>query len=124
MLHSKSPYMRLIVRILANAGAVWIASEAVPGIVFTGTPSNLLIAGAVFGLMNSFVKPLVNLLSFPFILLTFGLFHFLINIALFLLAVRIVPDLRVEGFWAVFWGIVIISAVNHIISSFYRHRHA
>lgn len=116
--------MRLIVRILANAGAVWIASEAVPGIVFTGTPSNLLIAGAVFGLMNSFVKPLVNLLSFPFILLTFGLFHLLINIALFLLAVRIVPDLRVEGFWAVFWGIVIISASNHIISSLYRHRHA
>ncbi len=124
MLHSKSPYMRLIVRILANAGAVWVASEAVPGIVFTGTPLNLLVAGVIFGLINSFVKPLVNLLSFPFILLTFGLFHLFINIVLFLLAVRLVPDLRVEGFWAVCWGIIIISAANHIISSLYRHRHA
>lgn len=114
--------MRLIVRILANAGAVWIASETVPGIVFTGTPQNLLIAGVIFGLIHSFVKPVIEILSFPFILLTFGLFHIIITIVLFLLAASLVPDLAIKGVWAMAGGILIISIVNHILTSIFRRK--
>lgn len=114
--------MRLIVRILANAGAVWIASKVVPGIVFTGTLINLLIAGVIFGLIHSFVKPVVEILSFPFILLTFGLFHIIITIVLFLLAASFIPDLTIKGAWAMAGGILIISMANHILTSLFKRK--
>lgn len=114
--------MRLLLRVLVNGGAIWIASRIVPGFVFAVTPINFLLAGIVFGLINSLVKPIIELLSFPFILITFGLFHIIINIVLFLLAASLVPGLAIHGFWAMAGGIVIVIIANHTLTSLFRKK--
>lgn len=114
--------MRLILRVLVNSGAIWIASQIIPGFMFTATPVSLLVAGAVFGLVNSLVKPIINLISFPFILITFGLFHIIINIVLFLIAASFVPNLAVKGAWAIIGGALIVSIANHLLTSTFRKR--
>ena len=113
--------MRLIFRILANGAAILIAAKFVPGFVFTGTLVELLIAGAVLGIINALVKPIVELISLPAIFLTFGLFHIVINIALLLLAAKFIPELVIHGLWAAVWGVIIISVLNHLISHLNRH---
>jgi putative membrane protein len=109
--------MRLLIRILANSVAILIAVKLVPGFFFRGDWFDLLIAGAVIGLINGLVKPVVQLLALPAIFLTLGLFNILINIFLLLLADKFLDSLAIRTFWAAFWGVVIISITNHIISS-------
>jgi putative membrane protein len=108
--------MSILIRILANSLAILIATRLVPGFVFSGDILNLLIAGAVIGLINALIKPIVQILSFPFILLTLGLFNILINIFLLFLAAKFLPHLNIQTLWAAFWGVVIISLTNYIIS--------
>ncbi len=108
--------MRLLIRILANSLAILIASNLVPGFIFTGTVAGLLLAGIILGLINALIKPIVQFIALPAIFLTLGLFNILINIFLLILAARFIPHLRIETFWAAFWGVVIISLINHFIS--------
>jgi putative membrane protein len=75
----------------------------------------LLIAGAVFTLVNAFVKPILTVLSIPFIVVTLGLFYFLINILMLYLTDWIVPDFEIETFW---WGVlaaIIVGVVNWVL---------
>ena len=101
---------------MANSLAILIATRLVPGFIFSGDILNLLIAGAVIGLINALVKPVIQLLSFPVILLTLGLFNILINIFLLFLAAKFLPHLSIQTFWAAFWGVIILSLTNHIVS--------
>ena len=73
------------------------------------------IAGAVFTLVNAFVKPILTVLSIPFIVVTLGLFYFLINILMLYLTDWIVPDFEIRSFgWAVLASII-VSFVNWIL---------
>ena len=112
--------MVFIIRILANALAIYLASQLVPGFIFDGTLANLLIAGVILGIINALVKPVVTLISLPLILLTFGLFHVVINIALLYLADYFTPQLEIQGLWAAIWGLVIISLTNNLVSFFQK----
>lgn len=108
--------MKLLIRIIANSAAILIATKYIPGFIFSGTPVDLFIAGAVIGLINSFIKPIIELISLPVVLLTLGLFNIIINVGLLLLADRFLDQLTINGFWPAFWGVIIISLVNHLIS--------
>jgi len=108
--------MSIIIQILANSLAILIATRLVPGFVFSGDILNLLIAGAVIGLVNALLKPVIRIISFPVIFLTLGLFNILINIFLLFLAAKFLPDLNIQTFWAAFWGVIIISLTNYLIS--------
>ena len=70
--------MRLLIAIVCNALGL-LATTIVPGIRFTGSWLELLVAGAVFGLFNLVVRPLALLVSIPFLILTLGLFYFVLN---------------------------------------------
>ncbi len=107
--------IRIIIFILANSASILIASYFVRGFVFQGSWLDLLIAGAVLGSVNYLLKPLVKLLSLPMIILTLGLFTIVINIGLLLFVASLLPSLSINGFWAAFWGIIIISLTNHLI---------
>lgn len=109
--------MSLLIRILANSLAILIATKLIPGFIFSGDLLSLFIAGAVIGIVNGLVKPVLQLLSFPVIFLTLGLFNILINIFLLLLVSKILPNLDIQSFWAAFWGVVVISLTNHLVSS-------
>ena len=108
--------LKIAVRIMANALAILIASRILPGFVFEGTAINLITAGAILGLVNALVKPILTFISFPFIILTFGFFHIVVNIAVLFIAAAFIPQLEISGFWTPFWAIFIISSVNYLIS--------
>jgi putative membrane protein len=91
--------------------AVWIAAVVVPGIVYDDWFS-LLVAALVLGILNASVKPVLQVLSLPFIVLTFGLFLLVINALLLRLTAWLVPGFRVPGFWPAVGGSLVISLVS------------
>jgi putative membrane protein len=114
--------MRLLLRVLINAAALWVAVRFVPGIAYTGTPLMLLCVAIVFGVVNSVVKPIVILLSIPAVLLTLGLFLLVIN-ALMLwltgwLSTALGLGFHVEGVGAAFLGAIVVSLVSWTLSMF------
>ena len=100
-----------IVRWFVLTISVWVAAFVVPGIYYNSV-SSLLIAALVLGVLNAFVKPILTVLSFPFILVTLGLFMVVINTALLLLTARLVQGFYVIGFWPAVGGALIISLVG------------
>ena len=96
--------------------AVLIATQIVRGIKYDTWPS-LLIATLVLGLLNTFVRPLLTLLSLPLVILTLGLFRVVINAGLLLLVDRLVEHFHVDGFSSAFWGALAISIVTLVLNS-------
>jgi putative membrane protein len=80
----------------------------------------LLGASLLLGIANAFVRPLLLLLSIPFIILTMGLFIFVVNALLLLFVSHLIPSFEVSGFWSAFFGAIIISIVSWLLSSFFR----
>lgn len=99
--------------------AVFVAEKVLPGITCSGVEA-LLGASLLLGIINAFVRPFLLLLSLPFIIITMGLFIFVVNALLLLFVSQIIPSFQVEGFWTAFLGAIIISAVSWILSSFFR----
>jgi putative membrane protein len=108
-----------VIRWLVTTIAVLVAAHLVPGIGYDGWGA-LLGASLLLGIINAFVRPILLLLSLPFIIVTMGLFIFVINALLLLLVSKIVPAFHVAGFWSAFFGAIIISLVSWILSSFFR----
>ena len=80
----------------------------------------VVIMALVLGIINAFIRPVLLLLSVPFILVTLGLFILVVNALLFWLAGGLVPGLVVGGFWNAFFGSIIVSLVNWALSSIVR----
>ncbi len=76
----------------------------------------LLIAALVFGIVNAVVRPIATLISLPFIILTLGIFIFVLNALLLWLVGAIVPGFHVAGFWAGFWGAIWLGIISWVIS--------
>ena len=108
--------LSLLLRLVINAAALWVADRLLDGITADDT-TTLLVTAAVFGVVNAFVKPLVLLLSLPLILLTLGLFLFVINALMLLLAGEVVPGFEVDGFGTAFVGALIVSLVSWALSA-------
>src|ERR1035437_8770213 len=111
--------MKIILRILINAAALWVAASFVPGIHAGGIGSILALA-LVFGLVNAFVRPFLKLVSCPIILLTLGLFTLVVNALMLMLAAWLGRGLGIEftvdGFVPAFLGALIISVVSTLLS--------
>lgn len=116
--------MRFVVRLLINAAALWVATRLVPGITATSDPLTFLSVALVFGLLNALVAPLLKVLTCPLMILTLGLFTFVINGVILLmtsaLALRFGLGFHVAGFWAAFWGALVVSIVSVFLSIFVR----
>jgi putative membrane protein len=110
----------LLVHWLMNAAALWLAAWLLPGLDFSGTVVQLLLVAAVFGIVNSLVRPILTILTCPLIVITLGLFTLVIN-ALMLLLTGALSErwglgFTVSGFWAAFWGGLVIGLVSVAIS--------
>lgn len=110
--------MRILGRVLANAAAL-LATTIVPGITFSGSWLTLLAAGALLGLFNLIVRPIAFLLSLPALILSLGLFYFVLNALLLWLASFVLPGYRVSGFVAALLGSVVMTAVNWSIHALF-----
>jgi putative membrane protein len=110
----------LLLHWLMNAAALWVAAWLVPGLDFRGTVVELLLVAAVFGVVNSLVRPILTILTCPLIVITLGLFTLVIN-ALMLLLTGALSErwglgFTVSGFWAAFWGGLVVGLVSVVIS--------
>ena len=117
--------MRFIVRILVGAVALAAAAWLIGGIsVGPGTTGErvltLLAVALIFGLVNAIVRPIARLISLPLLILTLGLFTFVVN-ALMLMLTAWIGDqfdlaFEVDGFWSALLGAVVISVVTFVIN--------
>jgi putative membrane protein len=77
----------------------------------------LLLGAAVLGIANAFVKPILAILTLPLIIITLGLFYFVLNIAMLGLAEWVAPDFSITGFWTYVGAAIVAWLVNWIMSS-------
>jgi putative membrane protein len=116
--------MRFVIRLLINAAALWVAIRFVPGITFGGDEIALLLVALVFGLVNAIVRPVLTLLSLPFLILTLGLFTFVLNALMLWLTSALSGALglgfHVAGFWPAFLGALVVTVVSAILSLLLR----
>jgi putative membrane protein len=101
-----------LLRYAVSTLALYVAAWAIDGISYGDQWWTLLIAGLVFTIVNSFVKPIVTVLSIPFIIVTLGIALFFINLAMLALTALLVADFTIDGFWTAVKGTVIVWAVN------------
>jgi putative membrane protein len=110
---------RLIARLLINMLALLVAAKLVDGITLSGWQAAVL-AGAIFGLVNAFIKPAVRFLTCPLYLLTLGLFALVVNALMLLLTSALAGALHigfhVDGFGAALFGGIVIALVSWIAS--------
>jgi putative membrane protein len=105
----------LLLRWVSNAVALFVATWLLEGVDYGDQWWTLLIAAAVFTLVNFAVKPILTVLSIPFIVVTLGLFYFLLNVLMLYLTHWLVPDFEIDTFW---WGAlaaIIVSVVNGVM---------
>lgn len=113
--------MARILQILVNAAALWVAVTIIDGLDFTGAEVwQFLLVAVIFSLVNSFIKPILKIISLPITAVTLGLFLLVIN-ALMLLLTGWISDqlelgLHVDGFVPALLGAIIISIVGWILS--------
>jgi putative membrane protein len=117
--------MGFLIRTAVTAIGLWVATAIVGGIYLTGNTwwrdaATLVAVAVIFGLVNAILKPLIQIFGCLFYILTLGLFALVVNALLFLLVgwlsrVLHVP-FHVNGFWAGFWGAIIVTVVSWAIN--------
>jgi putative membrane protein len=110
----------LVLHWLLNAAALCVAAWLLPGLDFTGGLLDLLLVSAVFGIVNSLLKPILTVLTCPLIVVTLGLFTLVINAVMLMvtgwLSARWDLGFTVSGFWAAFWGGLVVGLVSLVLS--------
>ena len=115
--------MRLVLRIIINAIAIWATSMILSGFEFSGSIINLLIIAVIFGLVNALIRPIIKLLALPITIVTLGLFTLVINALMLWLTVWLSGSLSLEGgifnsFVTAFLGAIIISIISTVLGWF------
>lgn len=109
--------MKIIIRILVIALSLLFVARFIPGIEVSGFYS-AFIAALILGLLNTFAKPILIILTLPITMITLGLFVFVINAALFMFAASFVEGFAVSTFFAAFLGSIIVSFVSALVHKF------
>ncbi|WP_246062065.1 phage holin family protein [Haloactinospora alba] len=116
--------MSIIIRILVNAVALWAAVYLIDGInVGAATTAEkvvvYLIVGAIFGLVNAVIKPIVKTVGCAFYVLTLGLIALVVNALLLMLTAWVASALdlpfAIDGFWPAFWGAIVVAVVSWLL---------
>ena len=111
--------MAFLFRLLINALALWVATRIVPGLSFDGPAPMVIAVALVFAVVNTVVRPVLKILTFPALILTLGLFIFVIN-ALMLWLTSVLSEafglgFHVTGFRAAFLGALVVSVVSLLL---------
>src|SRR5215470_13284921 len=113
------PMGKFLLRVIINAIAIAITASILPGIhVVNQDLGTLLIIGLIFGIVNALIKPILSVLTCPFIILTLGLFIFVINGLMLLLTASLSGGrLTIDGFWWAVAGGIIMGVVGLILET-------
>jgi len=121
-----------LLRAAVTGLALWVVTLIVPGIQFVGGDTTLqrvgivLVVAVIFGLVNAFIKPIVQLLSIPLYILTLGLFHVVINALMLWITAWITEHtthwgLQIDHFWwTAVWAAIVLSIVGWLFSLPFR----
>jgi putative membrane protein len=112
--------MLILIRLISGALLFWAASLLIPGLTVNGGAWTYLWVALLFGLINGVIGSLVKLLTLPAILLSLGLFTFVINAAMLMLTARLSDALDVKDFWSALAASSIISIVTTIINKSFK----
>lgn len=114
--------MHVLLRLLINAAALWVATQLVSGITYTGDGVSLFGVALVFGVLNVLIKPILFFLSLPFVIVTLGLFTLVINAVMLALTARASDALglgfAVADFPAALKGALVVTIVSFGLSLF------
>lgn len=108
--------MNLLIRLIVTAGIVMLLAHFLPGVAVSGFVSALIVA-VVLGLLNFIVKPILVILTIPITIITLGLFLFVINACIILLADKFIDGFAVSGFWIALLFSILLSISQSIAYS-------
>ena len=107
---------RLLIAWACNVAALFVADALIDGITFDDA-WKVVVAGAVFALVNLVLKPIVTLLSLPLIILTLGIALFFVNLLMLALTAWLVSGFDIDGFWPAVGGTIVVWIVNAVLSA-------
>jgi putative membrane protein len=105
---------------IANIAALAVANWLFSGVSIDGW--GLLVGAAVLAIANTIVKPILTLLTLPLVIITLGLFLFVINVAMLALAEWIAPDFSIDGFWTYVGATIVVWLVNYVLHGLFGLR--
>jgi putative membrane protein len=108
--------MKLVAQILAGILGLWLAEKFIAGVSFHGNWQVLFCAGAILGLLNSFVKPIIKLISLPLRIITLGFFSIIINMTMVWGVDMLFPELEIKGTFPLFWTSIIVWLSGFILT--------
>lgn len=111
--------MKIILRVLLSALAVLIISQFLTGVTVDNYTSAIIVA-AVLGLLRLTVKPILILLTLPVTIITLGLFLFVINATIVLMASNLIAGFTVSGFWVALLFSLLLSLFQSVLYSFLK----
>lgn len=114
--------LTFLLSILGNSLGLYLSSRFIQGVSWSGDMIGLLTSGLLLGMFNVTIKPVLKILSAPFILLTLGLFIIIINFFILWFLQFFIQDLVISGFWAYFWTLAIITGVNYLVHIFSKRK--
>lgn len=104
----------LLVSWAVNAVVLGVTGWLLPGVTFHGSTWTVIVAAAVFGILNTVLKPLIKLVTFPLAIVTLGIAWFFVSLFMLWLTVVIVPKFDIHGFWNYVAAAVIIWLLDRI----------
>lgn len=105
----------LLFSFLINAFSLWIVTRIVPGVSVSSTEA-LALAAVSVGIVNALIRPIVQLISLPLSIITFGIFALIVNGLMLMLAAWFVPGFTVSGLLPAVLGAIILSLVSAVLS--------
>ncbi len=111
----------LVIGILVNGAALWVATLYVPGFHVAADPTQLAIAALILTLLNAVLKPLLKLVLGPVIILTLGLGLLIVNGIILYILDLLSANVRIETLWALFLGTLILAVANIILHAATKH---
>jgi putative membrane protein len=106
----------ILIRWLITTLAIVIVPHVISGVRVEGL-GTALAAGAILGILNALIRPVLIILTLPLTVVTIGLFIFVINALLFEFAAAIVPGMHVDSFWSALFASIVVSIVSWILNS-------
>jgi putative membrane protein len=110
--------MYFIIRLLITMVAILIIAYLLPNVITVESVMAALVAAFCLGIVNTFIRPVIVLLTLPLTVVTLGLFLLIINGSLLWLVSAVVPGFYVNGFWGALLGAVLISMVSWFLTKF------
>jgi putative membrane protein len=111
--------MNILIKLLLNAIAVFVLAEILNGVYVDNYATSLVVA-AVLSILNVLVKPVLVILTLPASILTLGLFLFVVNAIIILLADKLIEGFRVDGIWTAVLFSILLCILQSLLHSFLK----